>query len=218
MAQTKIESYNSHMAHSVKSLFPPSWVEAVIYFLSALVLLGILNYRAFTNNLGTRSGVDQTTLNSYLHDKLANSTDFISRLLQGRIASILFWAFLGSFIYMIIWIVQNLIVNIENDVEAGKFKGLESAEKKQAYWHSVISSKIFFGCAVLVSIIYLVALINFFLPVASRSFGLAVTDYHPLKSFFSIIVSTFFTALLLYILILTIRAVNRAWHWIIGNF
>lgn len=219
MEEKQIESYNSHLAHSVKNFFPPSWLEIIIYFLSSAVLLGVLNYHVFTNSIGNNSGLSQTNLDSYLHNKLGDSADFISRLLEGRISSILFWAFLGSIIYMAIWVIQNVIINVENDVQASGFVGMQNqAVRRKAYWHSVVSSKIFFLCALVVSIIYTVLLAEFLLPVSSRAFGLAFSSGHFTKSLLSIVLSVVGTAVFLYILMQALRIVARSWRWIIGNF
>jgi len=219
MEEKQIESYNSHLAHSVKNFFPPSWLEAVIYLLCSGALLGLLNYRAFTNSIGTNSGLSQTTLDTYLHDKLGDSTDFLSRLLQGRVSSILFWAFLGSIIYMFIWVIQNVIINVENDMQASEFVGVKNeTSRKQAYWHTVISSKIFFVCSLLSLIIYFVLFVEFLLPVSSRAFGLAFSSGSFSKSLWGIVLSVFGTAVFLYSLVFGFKTVGRSWRWIIGNF
>ena len=219
MEQKQLESYNSHLAHQVKNFFPPSWLEIVIYFLFSAVILGTLNYKVFTNSLGNNSGVSQTNLNSYLSNKLGESTDFLSRLLQGRVSSILFWAFLGSIIYMLIWVVQNVIINVENDMQAGEFVGLRNqAGRKQAYWHSVVSSKVFFVCTLIALIIYFILFVDFLLPVCSRAFGLAFSSGHFPGNLWSIVLSVVGAAIFLYILMLALRTVARSWRWIIGNF
>ena len=219
MQEKQKESYNSRLAQSVKTFFPPSWLEILIYSLVACLLLGLLNYRVFLGGVGINSGFSGTTLDGYLRDKLTGASDVISRLLQGRIASILFWAFLGSLIYMMIWVVQNLVINIENDVQAGKFVGLQAqTDRRRAYWHSVISSKVFFICSLLVLIIYGIALVNFFLPLASKSFGLAFSASTFPKNIISIAVSLIATAVFLYLLVLALRIVAHSWRWIIANF
>ena len=216
---TTIESYNSHLAHSVKNSFFPSWLEIFIYFLASTILLSLLNYNVFTNSIGVNSGVSQAALNSYLHDKFASSTDFLSRILEGRAGSLLFWAFLGSIIYMMVWVIQNLVINIENDVQASEFVGLKGQEaKKKAYWHSVLSYKIFFVCGVIAFIVYVIALATFFLPLTSKVFGLAITSPWSLKSIVDIVLAIFATVLLLYIFVLGLRFIVRVWQWIIGNF
>lgn len=215
----KIESYNSHLAHSVRNFFPPSWLEFLIYLLSSAILLCLMNYHVFTSSIGLNSGISQDNLNGYLHDKITHSTDFISKLLQGRAGSLVFWAFLGSIIYMIVWVVQNLIINLENDVQASGFVGIKGQEsKKQAYWHSVISSKIFFICAVIAAISYSITLFNFLLPVVSHVFGLAIVNFQSIRSTLSIMLALLITVLLLYLFVFSLRVVVRAWQWIIGNF
>lgn len=217
--ETRIESYNSHLAHSVRNFFPPSWLEILIYFMVSAIVLCLLNYHVFTNNIGLNSGVSQGELNSYLHSNFAHSTDFISKLLQGRAGSLVFWAFLGSIIYMIVWVIQNLVINIENDVQASDFVGIKGHEaKKQAYWHSVMSSKIFFVCASLAAITYAIGLFSFFLPVASRTFGLAIANFQSVKSTLSIVLVLIITTFLFYLFIFSMKVVARAWQWIIGNF
>lgn len=215
MQEKQIESHNSHLAHSVKNYFPPSWLEVIIYFLGSFVVLTLLNYRILTGNIEASSGLSQSSLNGYLHDKLTSVADFISRLLQGRIASILFWAFLGSLIYMGIWVVQNLVINIENDVRAGEFAGQAD---KRTYWRSVVSSKVFFFCSLAVLIIYGVVLAGFLLPLASKTYGLAVSTSAFPKNLIGILLSLAAATVLLYLFVLTLRVTVRSWRWIITNF
>lgn len=213
------ESYNSHLAHSVKNFFPPSWLEILIYLVSSGILLSLLNYKVFTNSLGQSSGVSQDTLNSYLHSNVANSVDFFGKLFQGRSGSLVFWAFIGSIIYMAVWVVQNLFINIENDVHASEFVGLKDHEdKRHAYWNSVLSSKVFFVSSLLAIITYAIGLFNFLFPVTSRVYGLAISKFEPVKSIVSILLAIVAAAFLVYILVFGLRILARAWQWIIGNF
>src|SRR5579871_1856202 len=121
MQEKQIESYDSHLANSIKGLFLPSWLEAVLYILSAAVVLCILNYNILLNSVSSSSNVSQNDLSNYLHVKLSAVSNFGGSLLQGRLATMLFWAFIGSIIYMIVWTIQNLIINLRNDVKAGEF-------------------------------------------------------------------------------------------------
>jgi len=219
--QEKIsESYDSHLANSIKRLFLPDWLEIILYVLSAGVLLCVLNYRVFLNSVSNSSNVSQDVLSNYLHTKLTSVGDFAGGLLQGRLTNMLFWAFVGCLIYMAVWTLQNLIINLRNDVKAGRFVSVENQTgRRKAYWTSVVSSKIFFICSLLAVFIYLVALSRFMLPVASRYFGLAIsTDFRFPGTIFSVLLSLLGTTLLLFVLVLGVRIVSRSWRWIIGNF
>ena len=217
--QKQIESYDTHLAHSVKSSLVPSWVEVLLYLLSGSLVLCILNYRVFLNNLGAGSGVSESVLSNYLQGKLTNVSDFASGLLQGRVATMLFWAFIGSIIYMVIWTFQNLVINIENDVRAGEFVGVQNTSaKKHAHWNSVISSKIFFVCSLLVFIIYTLSLAKFLLPLTSKAFSLSITNFTFPQSLFGFSLSIVVTSLLLFLFVLSLKITARAWHWIINNF
>ena len=219
MAEKQIESYDSHLANSIKGLFLPSWLGVALYILIAGVLICIFNYRILLDSLSNSSEVPSSVLNGYLSGKLSIGESFGTSLLQGRAATMLFWAFIGSATYMVVWVAQNLIINISNDVKAGGFVSLQQdAIRKKAYWNSIISSKIFFACSVLALLTYTVGLGRFFLPLLSKTFGLAIsTSFQFPKTVLSIFFSTVAMAVLLFILVILVRIVKRCGQWIIGN-
>lgn len=220
MAEKQIESYGTHLAHSIKGLFVPDWLEILLYSISSAVILCILNYQVFLNNVSTSSEVTEDALNNYLHSKLNRVSTFSGSLFQGRLANMLFWAFVGCLIYMVVWTLQNFVINIRNDVKAAEFVGFENqSSRRRAYWDSVISSKVFFGCSLIALIIYVIALDRFLMPIASKAFGLAIsTGFMFPRTIIEIVLSVLGAAILLFALVLLLRVVIRTWRWIIGNF
>ena len=134
-------SYNSRVKPSLRRFLVPGAADIALYLFMSLVVLLLVNARAIFNYFSSNNLTGQS-IGDIIDRKAKNFQSIWAQISQGRILQIIFWALVGIFIYITVWFIRNILLNIRNDIVADEYVHPLSY-KRSKYWHTVIGRKIF---------------------------------------------------------------------------
>jgi hypothetical protein len=212
----ELQSHNDALASSLKHSLVPSVAQVVVYLLGSLLLLTVLNAGAIWDFFNSSVGVSSETANAVVNDQFGRFSDFTGNLFDGRLAPMLFWAFLGVLTYMIVWLFQNTSLSVRNDLAARDFKHPLTLDRRR-YWETVGANKIFLVCSLVLAGVFIYLCVVYFIPIFAHIFYAAIYDWHLVNSLFRILWSTLATATLIYFLLTVFRLGRNAWRSITSS-
>jgi hypothetical protein len=134
----------------------PSWSQLILYLLISLLLLIIFNLGRFWDYLNLVILAPGEGVDSLLAEHASSLHRIFSVASQSIILQVIFWIGIGSLVYILIWFIRNVVINILNDVVAASYIHPPSFNRF-SYWESVIARKVFFGISLAVLMFYLFA-------------------------------------------------------------
>lgn len=212
----EIKSSSDKSIH-LRKLFVPSAIELAIYILLGVVLLSLFNLKVLWESLSNAAAVPVETANSVVSNQGRLAGQFIDGMFDGRLTTFVFWGFVGCLVYVVIWLIQNVLLNIKNDVVAGDYVQPKSSEKR-GYWSTVIAEKLFLAGLVVIFILFVSLGLKFLAPVFSKLFYVAVYNFRFPVSVFEILTAVALMALVVYLTVLVARLAISTWRNIISNF
>ncbi len=218
MADKEIKSVNESSASQVfSSLSIPGALELVIYLLAGIIFVALVNIRALWNAINSSVQTTYVDTSSIIDETLINFGDRLNGLLEGRPGQMLFWAIVGCLIYMLIWLSQNFIINLRNDVVADKYLHPNNY-KSSSYWEGVLAHKIFFVTTVVVLFLYVFLSLTLFIPILSKIFKNATFSFSVPSSIIQLVLITLLSAIMLYLAVFIVKLVAYSWRAVINNF
>jgi hypothetical protein len=205
------QSYNSIGATNRKFLLPGGW-QILLYGLVSALLLIILNIKEAWKYLNNTVLKPDGGLDNVLANQAPGLHKFLNALSQSVLLQFVFWLFVGCAVYIFIWFIKNIAINVLNDIVADKYihpKGYDRAR----YWESIFSRKIFFGLSILLLVIYSFASIRLVSLLANLCYD-RVVSFHAPKSLPAIILAMLATTVVIYFLILLVHTVVNSWRLI----
>lgn len=204
----EIKSHNSSSNKFAWQFFVPSITEIILYALTSLVLLTVVNVSAIWDYLsGNPSG------RQYAEELFGQGSGdgILGTSLQGRISQIVVWGLMGILIYTVVWFVKNILTNLRNDVIADEYIHPRSYSRKN-YWKSIAIRKVFFVgiLAVLAGYIYLCVKL---FPIFSSYYLNAITNFSA-SSLINALAVIAGMAILLHILVALSRLAINSWQFI----
>lgn len=119
----------------------PTGLETIVYILSAFVVLCVINVGRLWREWSNGVSISPETADQSL-SKTLESVDLITTSpLLGDIFVILFWAALGSVVYMAIWFTHNSLIEVKREAVGQHISG---DMKKRNYLSSLLAHYIFF--------------------------------------------------------------------------
>ncbi len=209
MPNQNLKSHNSQQYDLVKDLFMPSLLQISLYFLTSIVLLTVLNAIRFWEYLNKDLAGRNQALE--LFGSGADGGSLLGSGSYGRIGQMVIWGLVGVFIYIVVWFLKNIIVNLRNDIVADEYVHPHSY-KRSKYWQSVLSRKALFVLISLVLIVYIYLLFQL-LPVILDYFYRMVVDFNTQNALYGL-AAVASTTLLLHIFISLCRLTISAWRFI----
>jgi hypothetical protein len=194
------------------NLIKPTWSEVLLYCALALVIFVIYNssriWQLFSNgyNLSEadRLALSETSLRPLL--------DFGQYPAVGTIVVIMFWLFVGSIAYMAIWLTQNSLTEIKQEMEASQYN--TGTSMKTNLLKSIAAHYLTFVALSMIMVIIFGAIVMYVLPVTGKFFFLSFANLWPpdLQIYLLLIASLLGMGLALYLFALSIRVLWRFWH------
>lgn len=204
-------SYNSRVKPSLRRFVLPGPADIALYLFMSLVALLLLNANPIWHYFSSHNLAGQS-LGQVIGQNAHGVQSFLAHVSQGRVLQVIFWALVGIFIYILVWFVRNILLNVRNDIVADEYihpKGYS----RSSYWHSVIGRKVFFGISLIVLIGYLYSLARL-LPLLAKVCQDAVNNFSWSPSLVKLFGSWLAVAFLLYLLILLGRVSAIVWRLI----
>lgn len=210
-------SYNSTAQHVIGGFSRPTAIEVALYLIASILFISLINFKTLWNVINNTVQTKAVDTSAVIDEKLLGLGDRLDGLLDGRVGQMIFWAIVGCIIYMLIWLAQNTIINLRNDVIADKYLHPNSY-KSSSYWEGVIAHKIFFVCLLVGFITYVYFAFSLFIPILSQAFYVATYSFTVPDSVFQLIITLILNAILLYIFVMLGKLVIYSYQAIVNNF
>lgn len=205
-------SHNSQLTITAREFLLPSWPKILLYLLVGSLLILLWNARQlwdqFNNNIEPGSSADVGHL-------ISKHTTWVDTLAGGRVAQIIFWAFIGCCLYICVWFATSIITNIRNDVVADEYIH-PTGYSRAGYWHSIVARKIFLGMVVAVLIGFTILGLRL-ISVLAKLFYSAVKVFSFPAGAAEVIGSILGASLLVYCFILLAHIAVNAWRTVYSD-
>lgn len=135
---TNIQSGSDRLSHNWNRLIFPEPLGFTLFLITGFFLLVLLNVRSLWDYLSQNLiGGDSSAVTTSL-PSVAHWNDLISS--HGRLAVGLFWAAIGFFIYLLLWVGYSFFIGVRNDVVASHYLKPEGSQGLR-YWRSALGPK-----------------------------------------------------------------------------
>lgn len=149
--------------NGLKQFLIPSWLEVAVYSLLSLLVLVLINAQRFWQFYMDQSGrlSDGATSRGIQYLGKVEISNIV-----GTVTVIIFWAMVGSFIYVLVWLTQNSLTEIKRDATT-KISG---DMVKHNYMNSVVAHHTFFVTLTILTAASLFFTLTVALPIINTSF------------------------------------------------
>lgn len=211
--QNEIKSYSSGSIGSTsKQFLLPSIPQLLLYALIGLLILVLLNLAKAWDYLNQNVLMPQGGAESYISQKSPWLYHAINSLSHSIILQVIFWVAVGCIVYIIIWFIRNIGINVLNDIAADNYVHPESY-KRSRYWESVLARKIFFGISIILLITFIVSGARLMTSLANTSYRI-VTTFHTLHNLLELVGTLLAATCLIYVLVLIAHLSINSWRFI----
>lgn len=207
---TKIETMSEVERHEVSDFFVPGWAEVFLYILLAGVIALVLNAGSIISKLSNNYIGTPDKLKANFSTLSEGFSHSFSSALGGRLGQIILWAFVGSVVYMSIWLARNILNSFENDIISAHYLHPSSYSQASSLGMS-LSTKVFLLAEVIITVAYFFISITAALPAVAALAGSAVYNWHPTTSPFYILFAVLGIALVIYIARVLLRLLAHLW-------
>jgi len=206
-----IQSQSSSLNQRVYDFFVPSRTELGAYLLISIVLLLAYNAKTLVNILNDKflavSGASAGYDFGSLMDRFSG---FFNTVTSGRLTQMLFWAFVGSTIYVIAWFAKNILVSLRNDLVADHFAH-PSSYSRLTYWESAIAKKIFLGAIAIVFFTFVSVCLILVLPALAHLAFATLYDFQMPQTAIELAFAVVGTGSLIYLFVLLVKTASHTW-------
>jgi hypothetical protein len=199
-------------------LLPPP-IETLSYFFVALLALLIATNQTLLVILSDGSPVPPAGFSDVFGQRL----DYLDQLMQipiiGKIILFMFWLAIGSIVYMLVWLFQNMAVEVYDDLTLAQLKVSDRPQDDgSGWWGTPLSHAIFVGSSIILFLFYLLIAINFLFPAAVQLFQIGLQSLSERSGILKLIASIFTTMMTLYIFVIFWRIFFRIRSYIYNSF
>jgi len=193
--------------HKIKLFFTqfllPQPIDLLTYLFVSLLVLLIASNRVILVILADGSPVTDIPISGVFSQRLDTINQLLATPILGRIVLFLFWLAIGSVVYMIVWLFQNLAVEVYDDLAVAKLQNPntkptidEDGEPAESWWGTTIAHVIFVGSSVIVLMFFALLVVNVFFPSWVLLFQLGLqtfSDANGIIKLFIAVIGTMFT-------------------------
>jgi hypothetical protein len=188
-----------------KSFLVPSVSQFFLYFLVSLLLLIALNVDKAWDYLNYTVLKPEGGLDSIISTNAPGIHKVLNSLFQSIVLQIIFWVFVGCAVYIILWFVRNVAINLINDLTADQYVH-PANYKRYKFWSGIIARRIFFWISAAVLVAYIFVSAKTLLYLAHFSYD-AVINFQKLQSIIDIAGSLIAVTSMVYITVLLVHVV-----------
>lgn len=198
----------------------PQPVELPVYFLISLLILLVASNQTLLVILSDGTPIPNVAIT----DVFGQRINYVGELLQvpilGRIVLFIFWLAIGSVVYMLVWLFQNVAVEVYDDLAYAKLKQrpVKDEEDDGGWWGTTLSHTIFVGSSVILFLFYLIVAVNLLFPAWVQLFQIALQSLSELQSVIKLIIAILGTMLTVYIFTLFWRLFFRLRSYIYNSY
>jgi hypothetical protein len=191
---------NDSIGSTNKDILVPSFSQFFLYFLVSLLLLVALNIGKAWDYLNNSVLKPEGGLDSLIATHAPGIHKVLNSLFQSIVLQVIFWVFVGCAVYVILWFVRNIAINLLNDLTADQYVH-PAAYKRYKFWSGIIARRTFFWISALILVAYLLVSAKTLLYLANFSYD-AVINFQKIQSTIDIAGSLIAVTSMIYILVL----------------
>lgn len=196
----------------------PSPIELVPYFFFSLLILIIGSRQTILVILADGSPVTPISVTEVFGQRLDYVSQVLSIPILGRIVLFLFWLGIGSVVYMMVWVFQNLAVEVYDGIASPKLKNKSESQDEEGWWGTTLSHTIFIGSSVLCFLFFIAITVNFLLPAWVQLFQIGLQTINEFSGLIKLVVSLVGTMVTVHFFILFWRLFYRTKNFIFNNY
>jgi hypothetical protein len=207
--ENNIKSSSSSLSRNTNYLWPTIY-QLVLYFLISFLVLILLNIRRAWTYLNDTVLKPHGGLDSIIAQSTPGAHKVLNSISQSIILQVIFWIFVGCAVYLLIWFIKNIAINMLNDITADQYIHPKTY-KRYVFWTGIFSRRIFFWISAAILVIYLAASARFMGYLADICYR-AILNFEPVKSSLSILESAIVATGLIYVLVLIAHICVNSWR------
>lgn len=195
----------------------PSPIELIPYFFASLLILLVASNQTLLVILADGSPVTPIAVGEVFSQRLDYMTELLAIPILGRIVLFLFWLAVGSVVYMLVWLFQNLAIEVYDDLTYAKLKDPKAREDEDGWWGTTLSHTIFVGSSILFFLFYVVIAINFLFPAWIQLFQIGLQGVSEASGMAKVVIAVLGTIVTLHIFVLFWKLFIRLRGYIYNN-
>jgi hypothetical protein len=205
----KLQSSSSSGA-TRNNFLVPGGSQFILYFLISILLLILLNIKKTWDYLNQTVLKPEGGLDGVIANNAPGIHKVISSITQSIILQVLFWIFVGCVVYMTIWFIKNIAINLVNDVTADQYVHPLSY-KRYKFWGSILARRTFFWISSGVLVFFLAVSARLIIDLSGLCYD-AVTDFAFIQSLLNIAGSLLAVTSIIYLGVLLVHVVMTSWQ------
>ncbi len=206
----------------------PQPIELMVYlFVSLLILLAVAN-QTILQILSGSSPVPEAGFSEVLSQRTDSFEQLLAIPILGRIVLFLFWLAIGSIVYVLVWLFQNMAVEVYDDLTLAKItdprarqaakEEMQAETDEEGWWGTALAHTIFVGSGVILFLFFLIIAINGLLPLWSQLFQIGLQNLSEFTSVIKIILSLVGTMVTIHVFVLFWKFFFRLKNYIYHSF
>jgi hypothetical protein len=207
--ENKINPSSSNKEKDI-TFFLPTIYQIVLYFLISCLVLIMLNTGKAWDYLNNTVLIPQGGLDSIIATNAPSLHTVLNYVSQSIILQVIFWVFVGSVVYVLIWFVKNIAINLLNDITADQYIHPKSYQRTK-FWSSILARRIFFWVSAVIVVVYISVSMRFIFYLANICYE-AIVKFHPVHSSLTILESALVITGVIYILVVVVHIVANSWR------
>ncbi len=206
----------------------PQPIELLIYLFVSLLILLITTNRVLLQILSGSSPVPEAGISEVLSQRADSFDQLLAIPILGRVVLFLFWLAIGSVVYMLVWVFQNMAVEVYDDLTLAKItdprarqaasEELQEESEDGGWWGTTLAHTIFVGSGVILFLFFLIIAVNGLLPLWSQLFQIGLQSIGQLASVLKIIMSLLGTMVMVHVFVLFWKFFFRLKGYVFNSF
>lgn len=196
----------------------PQPIELLTYLFVSLLLLLVASNQTLLVILSDGSPVPETGISDVFSQRLGYLDELMQTPILGRIILFLFWLAIGSVVYMMVWLFQNIAVEVYDDIATAKLKERGEKVTEGSWWGTTIAHTIFVGASIVLFIFYVLVAVNLLMPAWVQLFKVGLVTFGESGSFVKLAIAVAGTMFTTYVFLLFWRLFFRLKNYIYNSF
>lgn len=197
----------------------PHPIALLSYFFVSLLILGVASRQTLLIILADGSPVTELQVGEVFSQRFNYIDELLAVPILGRIVLFLFWLAIGSVVYMVVWLIQNMAVEVYDDITYAKLKTRPQPDDEDiSWWGSTLAHTIFIGSSIILFLFFVVVAINFLIPAWVQLFQIGVQALWSTGAVINVALSIIGTMVTVYVLVLFWRLFFRIRGYVYNNF
>lgn len=195
----------------------PTPMELIPYFFTSLLVLLFTSRQTILIILADGSPVTPISTTEVIGQRFDYIPELLAVPILGRIVLFLFWLGIGSIVYMLVWLFQNLATEVYDSIAPDE-DGESGAESEDGWWGTTLSHTIFMCSGVILLALYIIIVISLLLPAWTQLFQIGLQSFSESGGFLKTITAIIGAMVTVHGFVLFFRMFIRTKNYIYNNY